>query len=345
MNKLIILLIPLLFISAHMSGQRYYVTNNYVYDLFLMNPADAGANTECITTNGYYKRQWFGVDMAPTTQLFTVQAPLGSNVGSGTYLYNDQNGNNKKIGIQQTFSTVVTLRENMRGYTRLRFGLSALVEQTSINQANLTPGVMDPVLNNGTLSGTGFNAASGFILNHNQHHIGASVTNIFPQNNPMYNSEFEPELPADMHFHVGSLFKIPNYDIYIEPLVYYRRNSLSDTRMDMNLKMSMPTPDPDLAFWGVLAHRRTVDHQYGKDLGIATTLGLVYRGINFGIEYQHGLTSAQTHLGSAMQLVVGYAFCRSGRPRTLPCHERDEMLQSPGGDNGNGRRFSIFRRR
>ena len=91
-KKLLIILFLILSLSTF--GQQYYVTNQYVYDMFLMNPADAGSNRQCLTLNGYFHKQWFGTDLAPTTQMVTFQAPLKSSVGSGTYLFNDRNGNN-----------------------------------------------------------------------------------------------------------------------------------------------------------------------------------------------------------------------------------------------------------
>lgn len=322
-NRIIYILFFYIF-SFTTYGQRYFVSNQYVYDMFLMNPADAGSERECYILNGYFQKQWFGVDLAPTYQMLTFQAPLKSNVGSGTYLFNDRNGNNKKLGFQQSFSVEVKLRENRRGTTTLAFGLSAYLEQASVDQSAFTGGAgTDPTINGGVESGMGFNANTGMILRINKFHLGASVTNILPQNNPMYENELEPSLPADIHLHTGYTFKVPDRDLFLEPLVYYRRNSLSNSRMDINVKATMPTPEPDFTIWGVLAYRRTMDYNFGKDLGMATTAGIIYKGFSIGLEYQHGLTSAQKHLGSSFLMVAGYRFCGSDRARRIPCRNRD----------------------
>ena len=79
MSKIrIILVTGLLLIVTMASSQRYFVTNQYVYDMFLMNPAAAGFNRTCVSVNGFYQRQWFGTDLAPTTQLFAVQMPAAN---------------------------------------------------------------------------------------------------------------------------------------------------------------------------------------------------------------------------------------------------------------------------
>jgi type IX secretion system PorP/SprF family membrane protein len=182
-------------------AQRHFITNQYVYDLYLMNPAEAGVDN-CMNFNSFYQKQWFGTELAPTTQLLSVQSPLTSNVGSGTYFFNDRNGHNKKMSFQQAFSVKVTLRENSRGFTYLSFGMAALIEQAEVDQTGFTGGtsVIDPAISGGKESGVGFNLNSGFILRFNKFNTGFSVTNILANNNPMYNSEWEPSLPADMHF-------------------------------------------------------------------------------------------------------------------------------------------------
>ncbi|WP_234408597.1 type IX secretion system membrane protein PorP/SprF [Marinilabilia salmonicolor] len=139
MRKLVLSLC-LLIISLNALGQNYFITNQYAYDLFLVNPADAGNNSECITFNGFYQKQWFGVDLAPTTQLFAFQAPLMNNLGSGTYVFNDRNGNYNRMGLQQSFSVEIKLRENRNGFTSLHFGLSAIINHTSLDYGNFTDG-------------------------------------------------------------------------------------------------------------------------------------------------------------------------------------------------------------
>lgn len=338
--------LSLLLLFTGINAQRYFVTNQYVYDLFLMNPSAAAYNRSCISVNGFYQRQWFGMDNAPTTQLLAAQLPLGGNIGSGTYLYNDRNGNNRKLSLMQAFSVEVKLRENQRGNTSLVFGLAALLEQASIDQSSFEGGVgIDPVINGNSDGGFGFNANTGMMLRINRHHIGASVTNIFPQNNPMYNSEWEPELPVDLHVHAGTWFKYPGREIYFEPLLYYRQNSLDDKRLDVNMKLDFPTYKDQFSFWGILAYRHTLDHKWGKSLGAATTVGINYKGLNVGLEHQLGLTTAQGHYGSAVMLVFGYNFCSGQRIRSLPCSERDPMLQGDFGDGPRSRRKGLFRKR
>jgi len=333
------LFVVFVLIATSLTAQKYFITNQYVYDLFMINPADAGNNNDCITFNGFYQKQWFGVDLAPTTQLFSFQTPFFKNLGSGTYIFNDRNGNFKRMGLQQSFSVEVKLRKNKKGFTSLHFGLSAFFEQSSIDYSNFSADAeLDPIISGTKESGMGFNTNTGLMLEVNNYHIGVALSNILSQNNPMYDSEWEPKTGPDIHVHAGTSWKIPDRDLYLEPLFYYRYNNIENTRFDANLKLYIPTLDPNFAMWGILAYRRTMDEQLGEDLGLATTFGIDYKRFSVGIEHQLGLTDAQKQFGSALILVAGYRICTNNKKKALPCTQKDVIIKAAKRDPNRGLR-------
>ena len=99
----------------------------------------------------------------------------------------------------------------------------------------------------------------------------------------------------DFHVHLGGAYHVPGRDLILEPLVRYRRNVLTDSRLDLNMKLYMPTPNPDFATWGLLAYRHVTDENVGKANGFAVTAGIVYTNFSVGLEYQLGLTTAQVN--------------------------------------------------
>lgn len=309
-------------IGSPAEAQKHYITNQYVYDLYLMNPAAAGFYKNCFIANGYVQKQWFGTDDSPSTQILSAQTALSESLGSGTYIYNDKNGFFKEMGLQQSFSYEVMIAKNSRtkSFTKLMFGLSLNLEQSSLSYDGLTNDeLMDPVVMNGSDNGWGLNANTGMILLSRNFHMGVSVTNLFSQPNSMMESDLEPNVPKDLHLYMSSVFKWPGIDLYIEPLLYYRRNSQANSRMDLNAKLTVPTMNSDLSFWGLLAYRRTMDKDAGIDLGSAVTVGTIYKRINFGLEYQLGHTSAQSHYGSYYQLILGYRFCHDRFNGAIDC--------------------------
>lgn len=289
--------------------------------MFLVNPANAGTDKSCYSFSAFYQNQWLGMDDSPTTQIFNFQGPVGHNLGMGSYIYNDRNGNMKELGLHQAFSYEVLLNKSRRRVTTLSFGLAFSVEQSKIDETSFnSPLAMnDPLITGGINSGWGFNTSTGVLLKVNDYHFGAAVTNMLGQNNPLYSSPEEPKLPTDIHFFVSSLHKIVDRDIYLEPIIMYRQNTELDKRLDLTLKGTFPTPDPDYALWGLVSYRRTMDHAFGKSLGWGTTAGVNYRRISFGVEWQLGLTGAQLDYGSAYQFVLKYSICNSLKHRAIPC--------------------------
>lgn len=320
MKKLLSLVFGLVITLTIAYGQKYYLTNQYVYDLFQMNPSAAAFQKNCVSVNGFYQKQWLGTELAPTTQILSFQMPVNGHLGSGTYVYNDRNGHYKEMGLNQAFSYEILLLKKRRKLMTLSFGLAFIVEQMSLDMSSFTQtGVIDPVIDGTKQSGFGFNAGTGALLKYNEMHVGVAVTNLLPEMNPVYDSPFEPSRVMDVHIHAGGSFKVANRDMYLEPLIMFRKNSLTDSRMDLDLKLYMPTPNPDFATWGLVAYRHTMDHQFGKSLGLAFTGGIVYRQFSVGLEYQLGLTSAQIDYGSNYQLIFSYRICRDKSKGAIPC--------------------------
>ncbi len=314
----------LFFICLLAGAQKYYITNLYMYDMFLLNPASAGSDKNCYSFSAFYQNQWLGMEESPTTQILNFQAPLSQGLGMGSYIYNDRNGNMKEFGLHQAFSYEILLKKSHRKISSLSFGLAFSLEQSKIDESNLMnypSAISDPVINGGIYSGWGFNASSGILYKYNDYQLGFSVTNMLNQNNPLYLSDDEPDLPTDYNVFVSSLYKISSIGIFVEPIVMYRQNSSNDRKLDLTLKGVFPTMDPNYALWGLVSYRRTMDNEYGKSLGLGTTIGVNYHRISFGVEWQLGLTGAQMDFGSAYQLVLKYVICNNLKHKAVPCSE------------------------
>lgn len=305
--------------------QKSVISNQYIYELFLMNPAAAGINKDCFYLKAFHWQQWIGMDLAPTTQIFTMSGRLSGNLGTGTYLYNDRNGFQKEIGLQQAFSYEVFLVKKRKKRSSITFGLAGSVNQHRIDQSEFDTGVFpDPTITGVEENGWGYNLATGFLFKYNRFNCGMAVSNMLEQNNPVYSSTNEPDMPMSIKMHAGTTIR-HNKDklLFYEPSIMYQKDADLNNRLDINAKASMPSPtNNSLWLWGQLSYRRTMDKTTGKDLATAVSMGVIYKKMNVGIEYQIGLTSARQYLGNAYQLIVGYNFCK--RPYGgIPCSEKE----------------------
>lgn len=321
-------IIGVLLLSVSMVwAQRHPVADQYFYELFLMNPAAAGFNKGCTDFKAFHRQQWSGMEDAPTTQMFSYQGTLKGGLGIGSYIYNDKNGNQGELGLQQAFSYEVFLKKEKYKNLSLTFGLALSFNQHSVDERDLIDdGDYDPIISGGIASDWGYNAATGFLIKYNSYSLGFSITNLLPQNNPLFDAIEEPPLPKTYHYHFATYFKHPDRDIFWEPSIMFRESGKENNRFDINLKGSIPSPtNTYLWIWGALNYRRSVDYNLGKSLGLGTTVGVIYKKLSMGLEYQVGLTSARSEYGNAMQLVVGYRFCK--RPYGgIPCSERDYIM-------------------
>ncbi len=303
------------------SAQRYFVTNQYVYDLFLVNPAATAMRTDCYSFNAYIQKQWWGTELAPSTQILTFQRAYKSNLGIGSYIYNDRNGNHHEVGAQQTFAYKVRLVKKRRKNVSLLFGMSLFADYRYLDMSNFNSSAsMDPVMGGGAkTSGFSINSNAGAILIYNKWQFGLSATNMVPFTNTLYTMDEEPKVHMDMNLYLSTYYKLPNYDLYLEPSVFYRRNNYLDSRTDFNLRATMPTKSSDLVLWGLGSYRRSTDESWGENLGAAVTLGVFYKSVMVGMEYQFTLTDARQNYGNSYQLLLGYRFCRDRKREALPC--------------------------
>lgn len=327
MRKNLILIFAFLSILQIVKAQEYYITNLYLYDLFLVNPAAAGGDRSCNKIDVYYQNQWQGMEDSPTTRIMSYQFGL-SQLGAGTYIYNDVNGYAKQFGVQQSISYEIKLSNRPKRKTYLSFGLSLNVNQASVDESSYyasSTASYDPVITGGVESGWGINANTGLLLKYNHYHLGVSLTNLFGQTNSLYEDGLVNELPVVFNFHVGTWYKLSERDVFFYPELMYRRNKLTDSRFDVNMKLKIPTYNKDVAFWGILCYRRTMDDEYGKDLSASVTLGINYGAISCGLEYNQGIAGVESYYGNGFQLVLGYrfGFVKDPSKYSVPCSFED----------------------
>jgi type IX secretion system PorP/SprF family membrane protein len=149
----------------------------YMYNTINVNPAYAGSRG-VMSIFGLYRTQWVGLDGAPTTNAFSLNAPLGSNLGGGLSFVND------KIGptVENTISVDISYTIQTSETYKLSFGVKATanlfnLDVTKLNIQNST----DPLLQN--LNGNfSPNVGAGVYFHSDKSYLGLSVPNFFETN-------------------------------------------------------------------------------------------------------------------------------------------------------------------
>ena len=135
--KLKIKILYLLLIPLSLWGQMKPVTNQYILNPFIINPAFAG-NRGALNIATIYRQQWTGIDGAPKTITLALDAPLpAANLGLGFVIINDKIGVTKETSFNSIYAYKIRLQEGI-----LSLGLGAGIITTNTAWSDLV--AIDP---------------------------------------------------------------------------------------------------------------------------------------------------------------------------------------------------------
>jgi len=139
MKKITLLLFALLSLSAF--GQRDALYSQYMFNQLVINPAYSGSKEE-MSMSVIKRYQWTGLDGAPRTLTMSANSPLrNEHVALGMYVYSDQIGADKDLGVVGSYAYRVRL-----GNGKLSLGLQAGISQVSIDWDKVTMHEEDDVV-------------------------------------------------------------------------------------------------------------------------------------------------------------------------------------------------------
>lgn len=203
LTSAILLLLTTLGVINESAAQQDSQYTMYMYNTANVNPAYAGSR-ETITAFLLHRNQWVGLDGAPVTNNFAINAPLGdSNFGWGISFVNDQIGPTSENEISADLAYFIQVSDNFK----LSLGLkgTANLFKLDVNKLDIY-NPLDPEFQN---MDTEFspNVGAGLYLFSEQTYLGVSVPNVFEtyhynDNNTQINKE-------KMHFYVigGHVFE------------------------------------------------------------------------------------------------------------------------------------------
>ena len=196
-------------------AQNPPVFSHFYANPFQFNPSFI-ANNGYAEANSFYRKQWMGIENAPTTGALNIQAPVGRNVSIGFTAYSE------KVILLSTTSALATFGYRLRFAHdhHVNFGLSAGLGFNSFNFAALED-TNDPALqsvqNNGFLNGQ-------FGVNYQRKNftIGFALPKLF-QSHPNTPEKFNEIKFDEFRNKFGSVsYTIKMKDISIMPMAIYR---------------------------------------------------------------------------------------------------------------------------
>lgn len=255
--------------------------------MLALNPAVAGSK-EVLSLQSAYRRQWIGLEGAPSTAWLNAHTPLADDrIGVGLALAMDRIGPTRMFHVGTSYAYRIRLNERARLAGGMQVSLdnwygrwsSLLVQQQG-------DGVFAEDLNRWLV-----NFGAGFLLQHERYFVGLSCPNLAE---PLYRtSELAGlNMPARQYRHLyvsaGIALPVQGEDLVVRPTVLLRRA-------------------------GVLSRDQTSGQSTASPLGAELGCTLIFaRSLQLGVAYRGGVWGAGRGVNSNALSAHAAFFLRNG---------------------------------
>ena len=300
------------FISFYCSkAQNSLYSGNYIWNIASINPAALGSeNAMDIKMN--YRRQWSGIEGAPSNFSFLVQSPLfqeAREVLSSTYhatgleTYHNEAGLWSETGIYARYAYHLTLsqREEWDANSRFRmsfgasFGLKTIIFDAS-NATLFNPN--DNVIQNNQQS-TIPDANVGIFLRNGRFFGGFGVYQLFENNVNIGSNYNNGSNNLERYYTVsaGSMINLSENFVF-SPSVLLNINKTTDINWDLNTKLSYN----DLLWTAInYRHKRAIQTFLGTRLTSWLDIAYSYEFSTFIRSNENNFNS----LGTTNEILLG----------------------------------------
>lgn len=184
MKKIFLTSLLVLIAYFDVNAQQDPQYTQYMYNMNVMNPAYAGSK-ESLSMGLLYRKQWVGIEGAPTTLTLSGHSPVGKNVGLGLSMVSDKLGPIKEQNVFGDFSYTIRFNETHK----LALGLKAGVSFHSVNLREIQTTLPDP--NEGVfgqdINDTSLNLGTGLFYYSEKFYFAFSIPNMISAAHLDYN--------------------------------------------------------------------------------------------------------------------------------------------------------------
>lgn len=293
-----------------------YLTDNY----YVIHPSMAGV-ANCAKIRLTARKQWFGVDDAPSLQTLSINSRLGDSPSAiGGIVFNDANGYHSQVGGYLTYAHHIMFSRNEIDLNMLSFGLSAGFIQYKLDETSFLDDGFDPIIEGVEQSATNFNIDFGFSYHLLNFYAHATVKNVLNNDGINFNEQgLSYNNLRTYLFSAGNTFSKFGSDWSYEPsIMIMHRDATDETSFDINAKVYKTMDFGKL--WGGLSYRRSLDGaEFIDGTGVSSQklqyitpfIGVDYNNFVFAYTYSYQANSVVFNNGGFHQLTLGFNFnCR-----------------------------------
>ncbi|MEO7215376.1 type IX secretion system membrane protein PorP/SprF [Mucilaginibacter sp.] len=321
MKKNLLLFVLLSFCTAAFAQQRPQYTQ-YVFNNYLLNPAVTGIENYTDAKLGY-RSQWTGLQGAPVTSYFSINAPLGENFvqgdatafpasggenpssrlftqyyraaephhGIGFMIVSDKAGPITQTNIDATYAYHLGITDQLN----VSVGVSAGVSHINLNTDLITlENSNDPVLNNINNSQWKPDLGVGVWAYSSRFYFGISAQQVLPQNLYITTGNTANQSKTVPHFFATGGYKIfLSDDVTLLPSALLKFIDPAPVTFDVTMKLSFRD-----RFW--------FGGSFRKDDSYAVLAGFNLSSVvNVGYSYDVTTSALRTVSNGSHEIVLG----------------------------------------
>ncbi|MCQ6957546.1 PorP/SprF family type IX secretion system membrane protein [Mucilaginibacter aquariorum] len=308
--------------SLGLHAQQRPQYSQYIFNNYLLNPALSGIENYTDVKLGY-RGQWTGLEGAPVTSFFSINAPIGNTFvngdansfaseesqnpfsrfdpsayqasdphhGIGMMIVSDKTGAITQTDIQGTYAYHLGISRGLN----LSLGISAGYTHQQINISMLTvKDGNDQTLSNLSANTWAPNLGFGIWVYARSYFAGFSVQQLLPRQNFEQYNNHNLNNPAVQHYFFTAGIKVfLNEDISITPSALLKFTKPVPVSFDVNTKVSFRNK-----FWLGASYRRNDSYTGMAGFNLSSFL-------NFGYGYDMNSAPLRTVPGGTHEVFIG----------------------------------------
>ncbi len=296
--------------GSQVQAQQEKMFSQYMFNMLALNPAYAGSR-DVLSATAVYRNQWAGVEGAPKTTSFTIDAPVNKErVGLGLQVFNDQLGNESYTGAFATYSFRIKVGERSTLALGIQGGAASF--RWNLTDVQLAPGggVNDPAFAN-NVSKILPNFGTGIYLSNDRGYIGVSAPYLLENNLTEFDSGTYRGKQR-RHFYMMSGLVLGKNAVKFKPSMLVKYVAGAPLGIDGNLNVwfnDRVAIGTSYRFQQFLAYNL---NNYQSDAIIAMVELQLSSQFRFGYSYDHtmnGLNGGQKFLAlPTHEIMVRYEF-------------------------------------
>lgn len=277
----------------------------YMYNTMSINPAYAGFK-EYAFISALARTQWVGLEGAPKTQGLSFDSSMGSGIGLGINIMNDELGPSKQISVDANISYTIDVSNNSKLALGLRLGGGILDVDWSRGRHS---DIGDPVYTENIYKVLPIIGSGVYFYKPEEWYIGVSTPNLLrSESYQQYSSSVEVASKDKLHIYtiLGYVFTV-NEDIKFKPASLIKTVSGAPLSIDVSANFYLYEKVNAGISW-------RLDDSISASIGFRVTDSLLIGYAYDATTSNYSISNTGTH-----EILLQYQFFGIAGPRRLGC--------------------------